>query len=283
MMNDFYEKGAAEFSEQTAISNQEESAVSPLGANSRWENEYNPADPVEDNTEFQMRLAGAVLAANQYELMDISESSESEEPSLPPVINVPEDTNSNGITAADRKSYQELETQYPDLFENQYIQRLPEDIDVVFKNVEDVDMDETTVINTSGERKAIGTTGLGPCIAICAYGKTKNDELLLGLSHYSGLEKPEEILEDVDDEMKDFGACDIEYYLVGGMMMPDAITLKTEAGLLALKGKFNIKGVRLHVSEGLGDETDVEGYQENKSVDVVMTTDKIYFRHNPMY
>lgn len=290
LMNDFYEKlTVVSGANLQPILHPTDSIFAPQNSSSQWTDEQSPLAPVEDDSEFLMRFAGAIISGNQYELMDTSEPPELAEivrsPS-PQVIIPPEEPAQQTITDADREPYKKLEEQYPDLFSNQYIQRLSEESSTQFNSVEDVDMDETKVINATQEHKVLGTQGLGPCIAICAYGKTVNNELILGLHHYSGIANAKDIFEDIEDDMLDEGARDIEFYVVGSMVIPggeNAQTLKVEKKILALKDEFNIKGARLHVSEGLLEETDVEGPQENRSVDVVMTADKIYFRHKPMY
>ena len=194
------------------------------------------------------------------------------------------------LTHIDRKPYVENEVKFDDLFGNEKIVRLAERSEVNFSNVEDVDQDEVKVINTAEGHNKIGTIGLRTCIAICGYGKTKRDELILGLNHYSGLFEPDIALEEIDDEMRTFGAMNIEYYLVGGMMTPggyETLAMETESKFLALKDKYNILGVRLHLSEGSEVETsdsDSDSDSDSKeSYDVVMTPEKIFFRKKSMY
>jgi len=287
ILTNTYERGAAasDVVEQSITPNPAGEVFSPSDTDSRKRGGNTPTNPVEDDTEFQIRLAEAMLAANQYTLMDTSEPPVTV---TPPGTPVPLETNQKAVTAADRKPYLELEKQYQALFENPYIQRLSEEEEVNFKGVEDVDMDETKVINAARGKNFIGTTGLGPCIAVCAYGRTYSNELILGLSHYSGVMEPEEILSEVDEEMRDAGASNIEFYLVGGMIVPggsDSGTLETERRLLSLKDNFNIKGARLHVSEGREEAPGEEriNSDEAESVDVVVTTEKIYFRRKAMY
>uniref|UniRef100_UPI001EDB6CCB PAAR domain-containing protein n=1 Tax=Buttiauxella sp. S19-1 TaxID=941430 RepID=UPI001EDB6CCB len=219
------------------------------------------AIPVADDTEFQMRLAGAMATGSQYEFMETSEPSGSD-------TGAHELVEPEHITDADREPYRALEREYASLFEDRHIQQLPENEDVVFDDVEDVDMDETKIItNISGRHKSLGTRGLGPCIAVCAYGWTLNNSQILGLSHYSGLAEPEDMLDNIDSDMRAAGATRTEYYLIGGMIMPggrESGSLQTEEGLLSLRDQYNIKGVRLHLSEGTEDESEDESEDEDK-------------------
>jgi hypothetical protein len=198
------------------------------------------------------------------------------------------------LTHADREPYFENEKKFRDLFENKRIEKLDEQSKIYFSDVEDVDQDETKVINVAREKCKIGTVGLRTCIAICGYGKTKNNEAVLGLSHYSSLFEPDVAFKEINNQMKAAGAKNIEYYLVGGVMTPgghESMAMQTESKLLALKDKYNILGVRLHLSEDLEDtssESDVESHSDSTSddetsYDVVMTSEKIFFRKKSMY
>lgn len=190
------------------------------------------------------------------------------------------------ISEYDRRPYLELEKKYQDIFDNKFITRLHEEDTVFFSDVEDVDMDEARVINETKSKTKIGSMGLGPCIGICAYGTTDDGESILGLSHYSGISEPIEVMEEIDYKMRNEGASDIDYYLVGGMIMPggeESGSYLSEVGLLSLSDKFNIKGARLHVSEGLEDTEDTDEFNFDKSIDIVMNSEGVFFRRKTMY
>jgi hypothetical protein len=96
-----------------------------------------------------------------------------------------------------------------------------------FPKVEDVTMDDSLVIRTrTGDGKAIGTAGLGPCIAIC--GRSDTDvpgEYVFAVDHYSGRQggnpnTAQERICELAQEMRDQGAVRPRFWLVGGMIMP---------------------------------------------------------------
>lgn len=201
---------------------------------------------------------------------------------LPPPVHAPA-LRHPPLTDTDRAPYMELEGHHRELFAAGGIERLPEDRQVWFDNVADVHMDEVAAIKVSPDQPAIATGGLGPCIAICARGKTENGETVLGMHHFSGaVYSPEDAMAAVQEEMESKGATKTSFFLIGGMMLPAGVeggSLESEQRLLALHDRYDIQSVRLHVSDG---EQDPATGRDN-SVDVVMTADQIYFRHERMH
>ena len=149
----------------------------------------------------------------------------------------------------------------------------------------DVDMDECRVINTAhGEYDSIGTPGVATCIAMCARGVNHDGETILGIVHHSGGDSqgnsvPQRAaLERLRDQMHAAGARHLSVYVVGGMTSPlqDYDTLDDEWELLGLRNEFNIRGARLHVNS-------IEHEDEDSSVEVLMTANRVYFSRNSLY
>ncbi len=148
--------------------------------------------------------------------------------------------------------------------------------------MKDVDLNESEVINAhTSEFGSIGTKALSTCIAICARGQNARGEPILGLHHYDGRASAEDALARLDGNMRNSGSLHNHYYLVGGMILPLESGLgshEAEAGLLALRGRYDIQGARLHMLEG---EYDAHG-NENM-LNVVMTPSDIYFSKKDLY
>ncbi|HEY8608131.1 MAG TPA: XopAK family type III secretion system effector [Noviherbaspirillum sp.] len=186
------------------------------------------------------------------------------------------------IVETDMAPYRALEQRYGRLFRSPAIVSLAEDAPVAFGPVRHVGMEEMELVNATREQVVLGTSGLGPCIAICARGTTRDGEIILGLNHYSGIETEVEAMSGMDEQMRDEGATNTSFYLVGGMIMPQESTAGTwaiEERFLALSDQFNIQGVRLHTSVG---EQNMETGEDN-AVDVVLTPQAVFFRQSAMY
>lgn len=186
------------------------------------------------------------------------------------------------VNDQDRAPFRELERLHAELFRGGPIECVPQGSNVVFSNVRDVDMDEFDVINSKDGCQGIGTSGLGPCIAVCARGIDKEGLAVLGVYHHSGIGSPEETMATLDQAMRDKGALHIKYSLVGGMIMPkeeEAGSYADEQSFLAMKGSYPIEGARLHVSEG---EEDAHTGEDN-SVNVVLMPNRVLYCRDTLY
>jgi hypothetical protein len=148
-----------------------------------------------------------------------------------------------------------------------------------------VELRECIVVNTArGGHDSIGTMGIATCFAMCARGRNRAGETILGLLHFTGeapgnrIVPPGEALHELRANMLEAGAEDLSMYVVGGMASADPYlsTLHQEQEMLALRHAFNIQGARLHVNEA--DEMGEESY-----VNVLMTRDRVYFSENTLY
>jgi len=72
-----------------------------------------------------------------------------------------------------------------------------------------------------GQRIAIGTRGIGPCVALCARATTALGEPVVGLGHLSSMADPKEALRSMVEAMQAQGAVDIKFHVVGGVLMRD--------------------------------------------------------------
>jgi hypothetical protein len=186
------------------------------------------------------------------------------------------------VNDQDRAPFRELELLHAELFRGGPIECVPEGSNVSVSNVRDVDMDEFDVINSKDGCQGIGTSGLGPCIAVCARGMDKEGLPVLGIYHHSGMGSPEETMATLDQAMRDKGALHIKYSLVGGRIMPkeeEAGSYADEQSFLALKGSYSIEGARLHVSEG---EEDAHTGEDN-SVNVLLMPNRVLYGRDTLY
>ena len=234
----------------------------------------------EEYTYFQIELAAAMLGIDASDIgaPDDLLASLSDSPSSVNTV-YEEDA---PVTDADRQPYLDLELKYNDLFNDNYIVNVPESQVLTLNNVIDVDMDEMQVINYSQARVYLGTTGLGPCIAIGGLGYTPDNQVVLGLTHFTGVEGPAVVMSRLDDAMRKAGSVDIGYIMVGGNISPggeEGGSLVAERELLSLRDSYRILSVRLHTSEG---ETDpITG--ESTAVDAVLTPTHMLFRKAALY
>ncbi|KPC30060.1 Type III effector HopK1 [Pseudomonas syringae pv. cilantro] len=186
------------------------------------------------------------------------------------------------VNDQDRAPFRALERLHAELFRGGPIEFVPKGSNVLASNVRDVDMDEFDVINSKDGCQGIGTTGLGPCIAVCARGMDREGLPVLGVYHHSGIGSPEDTMATLDQAMREKGALQIKYSLVGGMIMPkeeEAGSYDDEQSFLALKGSYSIEGARLHVSEG---EEDVHTGEDN-SVNVLLMPDRVLYGRDTLY
>lgn len=230
--------------------------------------------------DFQIQLATAILGVNPFDIgaPDVLLTSLPNSPSS--VNNFYEEE--GPITDADRQPYLDLELEHNDLFNDNYIINVPESEILTLNNVIDVDMAEMRVINNSQTGMYLGTIGLGPCIAIGGIGYTPDNQTILGLTHFTGIEEPDVVMSDLDDAMREAGAGHIGYIMVGGNITPggeDSGSLASERSLLSLRVTYNILSVRLHTSEGELDP--ITG--ESSAVDAVLTPTHMLFRKAALY
>ncbi|WP_226857736.1 RHS repeat-associated core domain-containing protein, partial [Enterobacter cloacae complex sp. P31C] len=238
---------------------------------------------MEEYMDFQLELAGALLGVNPSSIgaPEASPDALSDTDSTRSVSSDEYDED-GPVTEADRQPYLDLELEHNDLFNDNYIINVPESEDLTLKNVIDVDLDEMRVINASQTGMFLGTIGLGPCIAIGGIGHTQDNQIILGLVHFTGLEEPEEVMSALDDEMREEGAEHIKYIMVGGNIASggeDNGSLGAERSLLSLRETYDIRSVRLHTSEGELDP--ITG--ESTAVDAVLTTTHMLFRKAALY
>lgn len=234
----------------------------------------------DEYVDFHIQLAAAILNVNPSDIG-------APEALVTPLPDSPSpestfDEEHGPITDADRQPYRDLELQYSDLFNNKHIINVPESEVLTLNNVIDVDMDKIRVINASQTGMYLGTTGLGPCIAIGGIGYTSDNQTILGLTHFTGIEEPEDVMGNLDDDMRAAGARHIGYVMVGGNITPggeESGSLGSERSLLSLRDTYNILSVRLHTSEGEFDP--VTG--ESTAVDAVLTTTHMLFRKAALY
>lgn len=123
--------------------------------------------------DFQIQLAAAILRVNPSDIgaPDVLPTSL---PDNPAYMNTFYEED-GPIIDADRQPYLELE--HKDLFNDNYIINVPESAIITLNNVIDVDMDEIRVTNHSQTGMYLGTTGLGPCIAIGGIGYTPDNQI----------------------------------------------------------------------------------------------------------
>ncbi|BEU72822.1 MULTISPECIES: XopAK family type III secretion system effector [Ralstonia solanacearum species complex] len=200
-----------------------------------------------------------------------------------PCSGEPSSPEHGGITSADIQPYRDLERQYADLFATTAIQHVSSSSGLNLGRVKDVDMDECSVINASrgNSSSSIGTIGLATCIAVCARGKNGRNEDILALHHYSGIEEANDVMSDMTQKMSRHGVSNPEFYLVGGMILPedeDAGSIDMERNLLSLRNSYNIRGAKLHLCIG---EYDRQG--EPNMTNVVLTPTQILFSRATLY
>lgn len=115
----------------------------------------------------------------------------------------------------------------------------------------------------SADEGPIGTTGVGPCVAICAKGRTQKGKMMLGFAHMEARQNETAILGQLESKLELTGVPtkNIEIFLVGGWRSTEELQKR----LLALTGVFNIREIRINLKEK-GTE-----YSEKKNyIDVVV-------------
>jgi hypothetical protein len=180
------------------------------------------------------------------------------------------------IPAADVAEYLELERLHSDLFSSPEIVRTSPDNRLPFKYAKRVEMEAMGVINTARDGfDAIGTGGLGPCVAIGARGINDDGEAVLGVAHFSARQDLSTVMSGLSTQMRTEGVKEPRFYFVGGMVGSKGSgkgTLKLEQRLLAMRGQLTLRGVRLHTSPC---EINEDG--QRNSVDMVLTTRGIVY------
>lgn len=198
------------------------------------------------------------------------------------------------ISSKDQQSYKQLEQQYPNIFGPKQ-PNCPE-LAQFYRNqgqyspgtVVHVEQDDSKVINATTSNMSLGTTGLGPCVAICASGKTADGQTILGLDHSSGIFEPSAQMSNLHAQMLEKGAVpeSIQYNLIGGMVRPQENgevqgSYDQERALLALsgqgQGRYNIVGARLHLSQG---DINSQGDRNETSVVMDKNGETIKYRKN---
>ena len=132
----------------------------------------------------------------------------------------------------------------------------------------------------SGKKSALATSGVKGCFAVCLRGKTKEGKAVIGLVHTSHIFPLTTVIQIVLSKMHDHECIpdSIEIFVLeGNLCFNDGkeglciSTITQEVEVLKLVQTYNIKGVLFNHSPG------------EDSLDVVLTTDKIYFGLNDLF
>jgi len=139
-------------------------------------------------------------------------------------------------------------------------------------DIEDVDMNGMEVIICTRPDKALGTAGLGPCIAVCARGFNPQGQAVIGLWHASYDEDQANLRNNLRDgldrltrKMARRRAAQVEFSLAGGMKQPNARCIEFGQMFLSLASDYNIVAAEIHHCES-----------EDQATDVVMTAGGTY-------
>jgi hypothetical protein len=137
---------------------------------------------------------------------------------------------------------------------------------------EDVAMDGIEAIVCTRPEMALGTAGLGPCIAVCARGINPQGQAVIGLWHASYDEDQSRLRNNLRDgldkltrKMTRRGAVQVEFSLAGGMKQPNARCIEFGQMFLSLESDYNIVAAEIHHCES-----------EDQATDVVMTAGGTY-------
>ena len=184
-----------------------------------------------------------------------------------------------------------LQKKHPALRSDAHIHKATQPIEGIGP-IPEADMDHFHVLKGKpGEKIALGTRGVSSCVALCARATTSLDEPVLGLGHLSNFADPKAALQAIQAAMEKEGAVDIEFHIVGGMLMRDAN--KNRLGhvdkLLEAAAELGIKitSAKIGTSESLAEEQDPGapllpslGLAEKIST-VVMPDKVVYCDENP--
>jgi hypothetical protein len=130
--------------------------------------------------------------------------------------------------------------------------------------ISDVAMDRVKAIVCTGPETALGTVGLGPCIAVCARGLNFQNQVVIGLWHASYDEDQNRLLNNLRagfnrliDKMRRQGAGSVEFSLAGGMKQPNARCIEFGQAFLSLRNEYSIVAAEIHHCEREDQATDV--------------------------
>ena len=144
---------------------------------------------------------------------------------------------------------------------------LPDDLEFT-----DVAMDGIEAIVCTRPEMALGTAGLGPCIAVCARGVDPRGQAVVGLWHASYDEDQVNLRNNLRDgldrltrKMTRRGAAQVEFSLAGGMKQPNARCIEFGQMFLSLASDYPIVAAEIHHCES-----------EDQATDVVMTAGGTY-------
>ncbi len=138
----------------------------------------------------------------------------------------------------------------------------------LFKELPDVDMDRFMV--STGFDKAVGTSGLGPCFAICARGLTAENTPVIALAHKSSMVATRDVFRWLKKEMVNQGCIKntIKTVVIGG----ESPSLDNPEGTIEEEREFFSLGVEQGAQEMLFNFAQGEA----ESLSVVVTPTQIY-------
>jgi hypothetical protein len=114
-----------------------------------------------------------------------------------------------------------------------------------FENVPDIGMDRFLV----SDGKPLGTSGLGPCFAVCSIGTTRLKTPVLGLCHTSSILSCSDVLQQLKNEMSVRNGALVETiktYVIGGQgpsVESPTGSLNEERAILKIAESEKIEGV----------------------------------------
>ncbi|MBA3602539.1 MAG: hypothetical protein H0W50_02620 [Parachlamydiaceae bacterium] len=167
--------------------------------------------------------------------------------------------------------FDRLKTKYSTLFEHNGIKKVSQD--KTYPSMKEIQMDEIAVIITKNQKHpSLFTSGLGVCIAVMARGISEKNGTCLGLSHFTTMIEPRDVLEKIQKKLKKEGCKpeSIEFYLIGGQLpyrdgpeVGGLSTIEIESEFLSLSKEFNIIGVQFNLAE------------DDESLSVIISEDEI--------
>lgn len=130
------------------------------------------------------------------------------------------------------------------------------------------------VVGPISKNPYLGTTGVGPYIAVGGRGYSDKDGHFIGLGLYGCVGKPEEFLEQFRKKLLVAG-CEletIEFYFVGGQLpqnhdLEDIDSIDDEIAFLSLTDKYQIRGAQFNIIE------------DNDSLSVIISEKEIVWAH----
>lgn len=138
--------------------------------------------------------------------------------------------------------------------------------------IADVAMDGMAAMVCTNAQQALGTAGLGPCIAVCARGIDPQGQEVIGLWHASYDEDQVNLrnnlragLGQLMGKMTRRHAAQVEFSLAGGMKQPNARCIEFGETFLSLRGEYPIVAAEIHHCE-----------REDQATDVVVTSVRTY-------